>query len=107
LLKPGGRFISITFAQPHFRLPLYALPLYDWNTQTDIIGTNFHYFFYTMTKGQSLSELDHEVRNKYELRKLERLSTVIPISDSEDEDYLLKSIGTFDDDSNIETLVDK
>ena len=26
LLKPGGLFVSMTFAQPHFRKPLLAAP---------------------------------------------------------------------------------
>jgi len=55
ILKPGGRFISITFAQPHFRVPIYAVTDYKWDARWDTFGETFHYFIYTMTKGLPLS----------------------------------------------------
>ena len=99
LLKTGGQFISITFAQPHFRLPLYSLPQYCWSIDTDIIGTHFHYFYYRMVKGQSLTDKDNELRRLYLQRKRNyEKCHVEPISDSEDEDCLLKSLSFYGDD---------
>ena len=51
ILTPGGRFISITFAQPHHRLPIYGRGEYDWDVRCDTFGETFHFFVYTMTKG--------------------------------------------------------
>ena len=56
ILKPSGTFISITFSQPHFRIPLLANPEYDWSIHTETLGNTFHYFCYIMRKGQKLSE---------------------------------------------------
>lgn len=96
LLKPGGRFVSVTFAQPHFRLPFYARPRYGWNTSTQMIGgTGFHYFFYVMTKGTDLSEDDRKIRESYLERKNVKRSVVF-VSDSEDEDFLLKGMNLDD-----------
>ncbi|CAM4715498.1 EEF1A lysine methyltransferase 4 [Lepidochelys kempii] len=58
VLRPGGRFISITFAQPHFRKRHYAQPAYGWSLRHSTYGTDFHYFLYVMCKGQELSPAD-------------------------------------------------
>ena len=58
MLKNNGVFISITFAQPHFRKPLYALDKYNWSIDLYTIGETFHYFIYIMTKGQKLNQED-------------------------------------------------
>lgn len=58
LLKHNGCFISITFAQPHFRKPMYAVSKYNWSVELVTIGDTFHYFVYVMTKGQPLTEHD-------------------------------------------------
>jgi len=58
VLKPRGRFISLTFAQPHFRKPLYARRRYGWDVGQHTYGDGFHYFLYVMTKGQELSPED-------------------------------------------------
>lgn len=57
-MKPGGIFISITFAQPHFRKPIYAKEKYAWSIEEFRIGDMFHYFVYVLTKGQQLSQQD-------------------------------------------------
>ncbi|NXX85229.1 EFMT4 methyltransferase, partial [Urocolius indicus] len=62
VLRPGGRFISITFAQPHFRKPHYAQEAFGWSLRHAACagpdaGT-FHYFLYVMCKGQPLDPLD-------------------------------------------------
>nr|XP_057923052.1 EEF1A lysine methyltransferase 4 isoform X2 [Doryrhamphus excisus] len=57
-LKPGGLFISVTFAQPFFRKRLYARSEYNWSIQHDSYGDGFEYFVYVMTKGEALSSED-------------------------------------------------
>lgn len=56
----SGRFISITFAQPHFRKPIYARPdLYDWgDLRTCTFGDTFHFYLYILTRGRSLAPQD-------------------------------------------------
>lgn len=61
MLAANGRFISITFAQPHFRKKLYARQRYEWDIRTSTFGHHFHFFFYVMTKGQRLSLHDLEL----------------------------------------------
>jgi len=47
LKRPDGKFISITFAQPHFRRKFYEK---FWSSSaTETFGTGFHFYFYTMT----------------------------------------------------------
>uniref|UniRef100_A0A3B5RCC8 Endothelin converting enzyme 2a n=1 Tax=Xiphophorus maculatus TaxID=8083 RepID=A0A3B5RCC8_XIPMA len=57
-LKPGGCFVSITFAQPFFRKRLYARTVYNWSVRHDSYGEGFEYFVYVMTKGEQLSPED-------------------------------------------------
>ncbi|XP_078524130.1 EEF1A lysine methyltransferase 4 [Lissotriton helveticus] len=64
VLRPGGRFISITFAQPHFRKRHYAQPGYSWSISCSTYGSDFHFFFYVMRKGEELSAEDHELGQK-------------------------------------------
>ncbi|ESO10732.1 hypothetical protein HELRODRAFT_72557 [Helobdella robusta] len=73
LLRDGGRFISITFAQPHFRVPLYALSQYGWSVRYETIGDHFHYFCYVMTKGEKLDDVSIEYRIKYTERRDRKL----------------------------------
>ena len=49
----NGRFLSLTFAQPHFRTPFISKPKYSWGVEYQTFGTGFHYFCYVMTKGWS------------------------------------------------------
>ena len=55
----NGRFLSLTFAQPHFRTPFISKPKYSWGVEYQTFGTGFHYFCYVMTKGRS--ELQDQV----------------------------------------------
>eukprot|EP01111_Echinosteliopsis_oligospora_P010567 TRINITY_DN3323_c0_g1_i1.p1 TRINITY_DN3323_c0_g1~~TRINITY_DN3323_c0_g1_i1.p1 ORF type:complete len:217 (-),score=58.68 TRINITY_DN3323_c0_g1_i1:18-668(-) len=50
VLKPNGVFISITFAQPHFRKKLIDKQQYNWDLSTETIGDFFHYYVYVMKK---------------------------------------------------------
>jgi len=45
VLKKQGKFLSITFAQPHFRSRFYKQ---FWsNCKISTFGSGFHYYFYT------------------------------------------------------------
>ncbi|XP_028327969.1 EEF1A lysine methyltransferase 4 [Gouania willdenowi] len=63
-LKTGGRFISVTFAQPFFRKRLYARTEYSWSIKHQSYGEGFEYFVYAMTKGEKLSPEDVALERK-------------------------------------------
>jgi SAM-dependent methyltransferase len=48
VLKVGGKFLYITFGQPHFRKRHLERPC--WTVETSTLGVAFHYFFYHMIK---------------------------------------------------------
>lgn len=91
VLCNGGRFISITFAQPHFRSPLYADTQFDWSLDTFEFGSSFHYFYYIMTKGQRLlsSAISH-----YCLPTFRRNSSTSQSSEHDSEDFLLRILAS-------------
>ncbi|XP_074859967.1 EEF1A lysine methyltransferase 4 [Carettochelys insculpta] len=85
VLRSGGRFISITFAQPHFRKRHYAQPAYSWSVHHSTYGTGFHYFFYVMRKGQELAPADIELgRRLHALPGPACPPSALQASDSED-----------------------
>ncbi|KAL6073733.1 Endothelin-converting enzyme 2 [Balamuthia mandrillaris] len=49
VLRSGGRYIQITFGQPHFRKRVLQRPEYGWTLEVKTIEA-FHYFVYIMTK---------------------------------------------------------
>ncbi|XP_006869851.1 PREDICTED: endothelin-converting enzyme 2 isoform X7 [Chrysochloris asiatica] len=55
VLVPGGRFISLTSAAPHFRTRHYAQARYDWSLRHTTYGNGFHFYLYLMHKGGELS----------------------------------------------------
>ncbi|XP_008829506.1 EEF1A lysine methyltransferase 4 isoform X5 [Nannospalax galili] len=55
ILVPGGRFISMTSAGPHFRTRHYAQSRYGWSLRHATYGSGFHFHFYLMHKGRELS----------------------------------------------------
>ena len=61
ILKDRGRFISVTFSQPHFRKPFLAKSQYSWSISVQTFGDSFHFFFYVMEKGKPLSEDDKKM----------------------------------------------
>lgn len=63
-LKPGGRFVSITFASPLLRKRLYARREYGWSIRKHSYGDGFEYFVYVMTKGEALSAEDAALQGK-------------------------------------------
>ncbi|CAL8367781.1 unnamed protein product [Boreogadus saida] len=87
-LRPRGRFLSLTFAQPHFRKPLYARREYRWSVAQHTYGDGFHYFLYAMTAGEELSPEDAAM----ETRRLEEAEAPPPqvtfMQESDTEDFL-------------------
>ncbi|SPO24034.1 related to SEE1 - probable lysine methyltransferase [Ustilago trichophora] len=57
LLKVGGKFIYITFGQPHFRQK-YLEQVKGWKVECRTLGEAFHYFVYVATKLPDLSETE-------------------------------------------------
>ncbi|XP_008953562.2 EEF1A lysine methyltransferase 4 [Pan paniscus] len=55
VLVPGGRFISMTSAAPHFRTRHYAQACYGWSLRHATYGSGFHFHLYLMHKGGELS----------------------------------------------------
>lgn len=108
VLKTGGIFLSLTFAQPHFRykicralfppacskirffpgrLPFYAEPKYSWSVLFCVINpeASFHFYSYRLVKGEELDD-------NY-VRQYTRISPQIvgdedcEMSDDGDQDY--------------------
>ncbi|KAM6948206.1 EEF1A lysine methyltransferase 4 [Aplochiton taeniatus] len=89
VLRPGGRFLSITFAQPHFRKRLYARRAYDWSVAHDRYGDGFHYFLYVLTKGEALSPEDAALETRLLEEAMAPPTPVATLQDSrEDVDFL-------------------
>ncbi|KPP77973.1 hypothetical protein Z043_102563 [Scleropages formosus] len=86
VLKPGGRFISITFAQPHFRRRLLARREYGWSVQTHSYGVGFQYFLYVLTKGETLNPEDQALEDRLMEDKEPR--TVVHLQEPDSEDFL-------------------
>ncbi|CAH1266705.1 ECE2 [Branchiostoma lanceolatum] len=82
----AGRFISISFAQPHFRTPLYVNDAYGWSVRTDKFGDCFHFFFYTMEHGGTLTQQQREQAHRFVHPPAVDMTPVC-LSDSE-EDFL-------------------
>ncbi|XP_053420291.1 EEF1A lysine methyltransferase 4 [Nycticebus coucang] len=55
VLVPGGRFMSMTSAAPHFRTRHYAQSRYGWSLRHATYGSGFHFHLYLMHKGGELS----------------------------------------------------
>ena len=85
VLKRQGRFLSLTFAQPHFRSPFYAQEKYGWSVDYETFGSGFHYFCFIMTKGRPLQG---QVTIASEVSKLTLNSTeTYSSSDEGEEDF--------------------
>uniref|UniRef100_A0A1I7YR99 Methyltransf_11 domain-containing protein n=1 Tax=Steinernema glaseri TaxID=37863 RepID=A0A1I7YR99_9BILA len=61
VLKPGGLFISISFTQPHFRIPA-ILRRSGWSCTVETFGDFFHYYCYCMRMG---AEPDMELLGRF------------------------------------------
>ncbi|XP_037537245.1 microtubule-associated protein 6 [Nematolebias whitei] len=91
-LKPGGRFVSITFAQPFFRKRLYARSVYNWSIKQHSYGEGFQYFLFVMTKGEELSPEDAVLENKL-LEEPKPSSAIAATTQNEDQEDFLSNIG--------------
>ncbi|XP_072200564.1 EEF1A lysine methyltransferase 4 [Excalfactoria chinensis] len=87
VLRPGGRFLSITFAQPHFRAPHYAQEAFGWSLRHAACGDAFHYFVYIMCKGQPLAP-HHLALGRQLGRPPPAPPPPITVAEDEDEDFL-------------------
>lgn len=90
-LKPGGRFISITFISPLIRKRLYARAEYDWSIRTHTYGGEFKYFVYVMTKGEELSPEDAALEKKL-LQADESSTAPLVTMDADTQEEFLSSI---------------
>lgn len=52
VLKPGGRFLYVSFGQPHFRLAHLERPEWENGVKTTVLGDGgiVQYFLYEMKK---------------------------------------------------------
>ncbi|XP_056246287.1 EEF1A lysine methyltransferase 4 [Seriola aureovittata] len=95
-LKPGGRFVSVTFAQPFFRKRLYARTEYNWSIKQYSYGEGFQYFVYVMTKGEQLSPedaaLEKKLLEKNQLEDTKSTPTRIATTQNEDNEDFLSNI---------------
>uniref|UniRef100_A0A8C3Q4N1 EEF1A lysine methyltransferase 4 n=1 Tax=Geospiza parvula TaxID=87175 RepID=A0A8C3Q4N1_GEOPR len=93
VLRPGGCFISITFAQPHFRKPHYAQEAFGWSLRHAACGDGdagaFHYFLYVMRKGQPLEPRDVALGRRLHQPPPAPAPPLPPAPPDDDEDYLL------------------
>ncbi|NXU58861.1 EFMT4 methyltransferase, partial [Turnix velox] len=97
VLRPEGCFISISFAQPHFRKPHYAQEVFGWSLRHVACagvggeegGGSFHTFVYIMRKGQPLDPADILLGQRLHQPPPEPPSSPPMPPEEEDEDYLL------------------
>ncbi|XP_039233967.1 EEF1A lysine methyltransferase 4 isoform X2 [Pipra filicauda] len=93
VLRPGGCFLSITFAQPHFRKPHYAQEAFGWSLRHTACGDGdagaFHYFLYIMRKGQPLDPRDVALGRRLHQPLPPPVLPPPPAPPDDDEDYLL------------------
>ncbi|KAK9539188.1 hypothetical protein VZT92_004311 [Zoarces viviparus] len=87
-LKPGGRFVSITFASPLFRKRLYARTEYNWSIKKYGYGEGFEYFVYVMTKGEELSPDDAALEKKLLEDTKSPPTTIVTMQTKDEEDFL-------------------
>ncbi|XP_061696175.1 EEF1A lysine methyltransferase 4 [Syngnathoides biaculeatus] len=87
-LKPGGLFVSVTFAQPFFRKRLYARSEYNWSIKQYSYGDGFEYFVYVMAKGNALSAEDAALEKKLLESSKSQPAQSIPTLNGEQEDFL-------------------
>lgn len=100
LTNDSGRFISISFQQPHFRRRFLAKSKYHWSIDVHSCSDNqqsIEYFVYVMTKGQPMSEedqlLEKGISSKwFWINQSNDLSPTpsISMNNNDDDQYLLK-----------------
>lgn len=86
----------MTFSQPHFRKLYLAKYEYGWSVTWKTFGYYFHYFFYVMEKGISLSDEDKALEITENTRLPDSLYHCKPIPQLEDHDEdFLKNINLY------------
>jgi SAM-dependent methyltransferase len=50
VLAPGGKFLQVSFGQPHFRRGYLTRAGLPWALEVKTFGEFFHYFFYKMQR---------------------------------------------------------
>lgn len=98
-MKVGGRFISVTFSQPHFRGPLLFQPdKFTWNLRHWQFGESFHYYFYVATKRENKETVLREQEFDYIFPHIYTHSQMcsggvetaaVELAEVEDENFLL------------------
>ncbi len=100
LQSDHGRFISISFQQPHFRRPFLAKLKYQWSIQVHSVSDgneSVEYFVYVMTKGETMNEDDRLLEEGkstkwYWINKKENSTTITRNYIDEDGDQYLFNI---------------
>ena len=95
-----GRFISISFQQPHFRRPFLAKQKYQWSIQVHAVSDgieSIEYFVYVMTKGEPMNEEDQLLEQGKSTRwhwinKQENLTQITTNDSEENDDQYLMNI---------------
>ncbi|XP_070262787.1 endothelin-converting enzyme 2 isoform X4 [Myotis yumanensis] len=87
VLVPGGRFISLTSAAPHFRTRHYAQARYGWSLRHATYGNGFHFHLYLMHKGKELSVAQLALGTQI-LSSPRPSTTPCFLQDSDHEDFL-------------------
>lgn len=99
LRMESGRFISISFQQPHFRRPFLAKEKYQWSIEVHSVSggsESVEYFVYVMTKGEKMSEEDRLLEQGksakwYWINKQDNSSqTTTMYAEQNDEQYLFQ-----------------
>lgn len=87
-MKPGGRFVSVTFVNPFFRKRLYARTEYNWSIKKYSYGEGLEYFVYVMTKGEELSPEDAALEKKLLESPKSSTTTVATLQNDTEEEFL-------------------
>lgn len=96
-----GKFLSLTFAQPHFRKPLYAKPQFSWNVDYETFGSGFHYYCYVMTKSDQIQSQVF-ISSATDISKL--TLNVNQDYSSSDEDFTSRLDLSFESDKSIDSI---
>jgi len=88
VLKTEGIFVSITFSQPHFRVPLLALPELGWNIEVKKFSTSqslLDYFLIVCRAGDS-----SEAVRQWCVSSSVSHNSMVCSSDDDSEEFLLR-----------------
>ncbi|CAM9844058.1 unnamed protein product [Lampetra planeri] len=88
VLRPGGHFVSVTFAHPHVRSPLYARRRYGWRVRHRTYGETFHYHVYVMTRGHGEPPGDNDDDDEDEDDQDDDAAPPVMLEYDEREDFL-------------------